>query len=111
MCQVHLQSRALERSVKTPDKDLQAAIEADPGLRRCAAVLRSIPGVGPGTATTLVADTLALGTLGRRAAGALLGVAPCACNSCSPEGRRHVRGCRAPPCTWSPSPRFAAARP
>ena len=88
---------ALEREVKAVDKDLVAAIEADAGLRRRAEVLRSIPGVGPVTAAGLLAAMPELGTLGRRAAGALLGVAPCARDSGSHEGRRHVRGGRAQP--------------
>ena len=95
--QVRLQRQACERRVKARDKALQAAIEADPGLRRRAQVLRSIPGVGPATAATLLADMPELGTLGRRAAGALLGVAPCARDSGSSVGRRHVRGGRAEP--------------
>ena len=95
--QVRLQRQALERRVKALDKALQTAIEADPALRRRAEVLRSIPGIGPATAATLLADMPELGTLGRRAAGALLGVAPCARDSGSSVGRRHVRGGRAEP--------------
>ena len=109
--QLRLQRQALERRVKALDKDLLQAIEADDGLRRRAEVLRSVPGVGAITAATLLADMPELGTLGRRAAGALLGVAPCAHDSGSHEGRRHVRGGRATRCTWRPSPRSAATRP
>ena len=89
--------QALERRVKALDQALQTAIEADPALRRRAEVLRSIPGIGPATAATLLADMPELGTLGLRAAGALLGVAPCARDSGSSVGRRHVRGGRAEP--------------
>ena len=92
--QLRLQRAALDRRVQALDKDLQAAVEADAGLRRRAEVLRSIPGVGPATATALLAT---MPELGRRAAGALLGVAPCARDSGSREGRRHVRGGRAEP--------------
>ena len=88
---------SLEREVKAVDKNLLAAIEADAGLRRRAEVLRSIPGVGPATAAGLLAAMPELGGLGRRAAGALLGVAPCARDSGAHEGRRHVRGGRAEP--------------
>ena len=65
--QLSLQRIALERRVKAIDKDLLAAIAADPGLRRRAAVLRSIPGVGSATAASLLAATPELGGLGRRA--------------------------------------------
>ncbi len=95
--QLRLQRNALERRVKALDKDLLAAIEADAGLRRRAEVLRSIPGVGPASAASLLAAMPELGSLGRRAAGALLGVAPCARDSGSHEGRRHVRGGRSAP--------------
>ena len=95
--QLRLQRTALERRVKALDKDLLAAIAADPGLRRRAEVLRSIPGVGPATAASLLAAMPELGGLGRRAAGALLGVAPCARDSGAREGHRHVRGGRAAP--------------
>ena len=95
--QLRLQRNALERHVKALDKDLLAAIEADAGLRRRAEVLRLIPGVGPATAASLLAAMPELGSLGRRVAGALLGVAPCARDSGSHEGRRHVRGGRSAP--------------
>ncbi len=97
LLQLRLQRAAAERRVKALEQDLLAAIEADPGLRRRAEVLRSIPGVGPATAASLLAAMPELGGLGRRAAGALLGVAPCARDSGSHEGRRHVRGGRAAP--------------
>ena len=51
----------------------------------------SAPGGGPAAVATLLADMPELGTLGRCAAGALLGVAPCARDSGSSVGRRHVR--------------------
>ena len=89
--QLHLQRQAVECRVKALDKDLLQAIEADDGLRRRAQVLRSIPGVGAVTAATLLADMPELGTLGRRAAGALLGVAPCARDSGSHVGRAEPR--------------------
>ena len=94
---VRLERRALERRVKALDKDLLEAIEADDGLRRRAEVVGSIPGIGALTTATLLADMPALGTLGRRAARALLGIARSARDSGSQEGRRHVRGGRAAP--------------
>ena len=63
-------------------------------MRRCAEELRSIPGIGAVTAATLLAD---IPELGRRAAGALLGIAPSARDSGSHGGRRHVRGGRTDP--------------
>ena len=65
-----------KRNVKTRDKDLLAAIEADAGLRWRTEALRWIPGVGPATAARLLAAMPDLGGLGRRAAGTLLDVCP-----------------------------------
>ncbi len=95
--QVRLQLRSLDTRVEALDGAILAAIDADEELKRRAEVLQSIPGIGPATAASLVADMPELGSLDRRAAGALLGVAPWACDSGQRQGRRHVRGGRAAP--------------
>ena len=87
--QVRLKCQALERRVEALDKALQAAIEADPALRRRTEVLRSIPGFGPATTATLLADMPELGTLPPRGRGPAQ-CRPCARDSGSSVGRRHV---------------------
>ena len=78
---------------------LETALAADPALQRRAEILRSIPGLGPANAASLVAAMPELGRLDRRAAAALLGVAPCANDSGQHQGKRPVRGGRRAPRT------------
>lgn len=56
--------------------------------------LRSVPGVGPVLAQTLIALLPELGTLSRRAIASLVGVAPFDDDSGKRRGERHIRGGR-----------------
>lgn len=58
-------------------------------------LLRSVPGVGPVTANTLLAMLPELGTLNRQEIAALVGVAPLNKDSGNRQGRRRVYGGRA----------------
>jgi transposase len=58
-------------------------------------LLRSVPGVGPVLSSALLAGLMELGTIGRRQAGALVGVAPFNCDSGRFKGKRRIRGGRA----------------
>ena len=60
------------------------------------ALLRSVPGVGPVSARTLLAELPELGSLTRRQVAALVGVAPFTRDSGKMRGRRMVWGGRAP---------------
>jgi transposase len=86
----------LERRVKDVDDDIGASIEAHPTWRVQDDLLRSVPGIGPTTARTLLADLPELGQLNRRAIAALVGVAPMNCDSGQLRGQRHIWGGRAP---------------
>jgi transposase len=57
--------------------------------------LQTVPGVGPTTAFTLVADLPELGQLGRKAIAALVGVAPYNNDSGQQRGKRSIFGGRA----------------
>ena len=59
------------------------------------AVLQRIPGVGPVLARTLRGQVPALGPRGRKQLAALVGVAPCNCDSGPMRRRRRVWGGRA----------------
>ena len=72
-------------------------IAADSALSRRAASIRSIPGCGPVTAACLCADMPELGTLGRRQAASLFGLAPFDRDSGQHRGGRSIRGGRAQP--------------
>ena len=80
---------------------LEAAIEAvivgDPEQAERYRILTSIPGVGEVTAAALLCWMPELGSLGRRQAAALIGVAPFANDSGQHRGARHIRGGRRRP--------------
>lgn len=68
----------------------------EPAWRATEDLLRSVPGIGPITATTLGADLPELGRLDRRRIAALVGLAPVARDSGAFRGRRMITGGRAP---------------
>jgi transposase len=87
--------RWLARRVKDVDDDLTGAIQASPLWRVQENLLRSVPGIGPTTARTLLAELPELGTLSRRAIAALVGVAPFNRDSGRWRGHRTIGGGRA----------------
>ena len=87
--------RWLERQVQHLDTDLGHAVQHSPVWRVHEDLLRSVPGVGPTTARTLLAELPELGTLDRRAIAALVGVAPFNRDSGRWRGQRHIAGGRA----------------
>lgn len=84
----------LEAKLRDLDRDLAAMIAADPTWAATAALLRSVPGVGPVTTATLLACVPELGTLSRRKIAALIGVAPIARESGRWRGQRRIGGGR-----------------
>ena len=87
--------RWLEKELSRTDRDLDETIEASPTLRENEGLLKSVPGVGPVLARTLLAELPELGTLDRRRLAALAGVAPLNRDSGKMRGRRAVWGGRA----------------
>ena len=108
--QARLHLQALDRRVTALNEALEAALAADPALQRRAEILRSIPGLGPANAASLVAAMPELGRLDRHAAAALLGVAPWANDSGQHAGKRRVRGGRRAPRTLLDRAAVAAIR-
>ena len=76
------------------DRDLAAALQADPDLRARSGWLRSVPGIGPVAAATLLAEVPELGRCTRQQVAALVGVAPFNRDSGAWRGRRRVWGGR-----------------
>jgi len=88
--------RWLEKRLTDVDGDLQDAVTASPLYQAKAALLRSVPGVGPVTTLTLLATLPELGHLSRHQIAALVGVAPMNRDSGTMRGKRMVWGGRAP---------------
>jgi transposase len=91
--QAHI--RWLERRITHLDTDLTQAIRTSPLWRAQEDRLRSVPGVGPIVARTLLAQLPELGTLSGKTIAALVGVAPLNRDSGTFRGRRMVWGGRA----------------
>ena len=84
----------LERALQELEQDLHTTIRATPVWRDTEDLLRSVPGIGPVTAFTLIADLPELGRLTRREIAALVGVAPMNRDSGTLRGRRMITGGR-----------------
>jgi transposase len=91
--QAHI--RWLEKEISRTDGELEEAIERSPTWRENESLLRSVPGVGPVLARTLLAELPELGTLSHKRLSALVGVAPFNFDSGTLRGRRMVWGGRA----------------
>ena len=77
------------------DAELAERIRTSPLWRENEALLRTVPGVGPVLALTLLAHLPELGTLDRKPIAALVGLAPLPADSGTRRGRRVVWGGRA----------------
>ena len=87
----------LDDQIAVLDAAIKAVITSDPDQALRYSILTSIPGVGPVTAAALVCWMPELGSLDRRQAAALIGVAPFADDSGQRHGARHIRGGRRRP--------------
>ena len=84
----------LEARIAAVDAEIAHLIKATPALRADARALRQIKGIGPHTATGLIALMPELGQITRREAAALAGVAPHPNESGASRGYRRARGGR-----------------
>src|SRR5215218_7721856 len=87
--------RWLEEALAQIEQDLDGAVRESAIWRAQEELLRSVPGIGPVSARTLLAELPELGSLTRRQAAALVGVAPFSRDSGKMRGRRTVWGGRA----------------
>lgn len=76
------------------DKELYDQLRNSVVWREKERLLRSVPGVGPVTATTLLAELPELGHLDRKKIASLVGVAPLNCDSGKKRGKRFIWGGR-----------------
>jgi transposase len=85
----------LEAELTDLDRTRSERVPASPVWREREHLRRRVPGIGPTTALTLLAELPELGQLDRQAIAALVGVAPLSCESGPWRGRRIVWGGRA----------------
>ena len=86
--------RWLARRVSDVDEEIGRAIQDSPMWRVQEDLLRSVPGIGPIVARTLLAELPELGQLDRRQIAALVGVAPFNRDSGQWRGHRTIGGGR-----------------
>jgi transposase len=85
----------LNTRLTTLDDDLDTTLRASPVWQEREELLRSVPGIGPVCARTLLLDLPELGTLSRQRLAALVGVAPLNRDSGTLRGSRTTWGGRA----------------
>jgi transposase len=93
---IRAHARWLEKELSRTDGELDEAVEASSAFGENEALLRSVPGVGPVLARTLLAELPELGALTHRRLSALVGVAPFNRDSGKLRGKREVWGGRGP---------------
>jgi transposase len=84
----------LQAELSELEGDIDGAIRNSPAWQADAELLTSVPGVGPVTRGTLIAELPELGRLTRRKIAALVGVAPINRDSGSWRGRQTIAGGR-----------------
>jgi transposase len=86
--------KTIEHQIKHLDEQIRLLIQSDDEMNRFDKLLRSVPGVGIILSTTLIAEMIELGTVGRTQISALAGVAPFNHDSGRFKGKRAIRGGR-----------------
>jgi transposase len=88
--------RWLQARIRDTEELLHAALKRSPIWRAQEQLLRSVPGIGPQTASRLLVSLPELGRLSGRAIAKLVGVAPLNVDSGQHRGHRQIWGGRAP---------------
>lgn len=87
--------RWLEKDLERADHDLDQSIRQSPIWQANQDLLQTVPGIGPVTSRTLLAELPELGELNRKQIAALAGVAPFNRDSGTLKGKRCIWGGRA----------------
>jgi transposase len=87
--------KVLRKQIDKIDAEISKLIESDDDWRAQAERLQSVPGVGPTTSATLMAELPELGRLNRREISALVGLAPFNRDSGKSSRKRMIYGGRA----------------
>jgi transposase len=86
---------ALQKELKSLDKEIDDSVRKTPAWREKEDLLKTVPGVGPTIARTLIAEMPELGTLDRKQAASLAGLAPFTRQSGQWRGKSFIGGGRA----------------
>lgn len=86
--------KLLTKQIAELDQQLDEQIKACPAWKEKEDLLLSVPGVGPQTSRTLLAELPELGQCSRQTIGALVGLAPFNRDSGTLRGQRAIRGGR-----------------
>jgi transposase len=84
----------LQAQLSEIESDIDGAIRQTPAWREREDLLKTVPGIGPATARTLIAELPELGSLDRRKIASLVGLAPMNRDSGTLRGRRTILGGR-----------------
>jgi transposase len=87
--------KTLGKQIEDLDKLIRKLIESDDDFNSIDKLLKSVPGVGAVLSATLLAELAELGSVGRGAVAALVGVAPFNHDSGRMKGKRAICGGRA----------------
>jgi transposase len=87
--------KVLSKQIDKIDAEISKLIQSDDDWRAQAVLLQSVPGVGPTTSATLMAELPELGRLNRREISALVGLAPFNRDSGKSSRKRMIYGGRA----------------
>lgn len=85
---------ALQKELKALDREIDDSVRKTPAWREKEDLLKSVPGVGPTIARTLIAEMPELGSLDRRQAASLAGLAPFTRESGQWRGKSFIAGGR-----------------
>lgn len=85
---------ALEKELAELDREIDDTVRGSPAWREKEDLLASVPGVGPQTARTLIAELPELGTLDRKTVASLAGLAPYTRQSGRWKGKSMIGGGR-----------------
>jgi transposase len=85
----------LEQGIAELDEQLKALLQSSTSWQAKDKILQSVPGIGPVTSFSMMADLPELGTLNRQKISKLVGVAPLNRDSGQQRGTRHIYGGRA----------------
>ena len=88
------QIRQIEKDLAALEAKALQEIKAHPDLQQRFTILKTIPGIGPTTALSLIITMPELGTLSEKKVGALAGLAPMDRQSGTYQGKAHIRGGR-----------------